>query len=316
MPVLKVAARRGAGSSPGRRRRTRRCPGPGSPGPTSCDSQIRAAVEQDTLALVHDGGAVALPAPEKYVAPIAFDVIPLAGSIVDDGLHETDEEQKLRHESRKILDVPDLLVSGHVRARAGVHRATRWRQRGVRAPATPSARPSCWPTPRASSSSDVPTPLEAAGQDPSFVGRIRQDEGAPEGSGPRAVRLQRQPPQGRRAQRGADRGAGRGRAPHRRLAHDIRTRLPALLGATPAMHLHVPHVARSDDDADVHPHGVRRYDVRSNRRCGHRRAAGRTISARRRPRRRPEQVVDTVVVGAVGWGPSGSCDRYDDGRRR
>ena len=86
--------------------------GSGLAGADELDSQIRAAVTQDTLALVHDGSAVTLPAPVKYVAPIAFDVIPLAGNLVDDGSFETDEEQKLRHESRKILDIPGLLVSG------------------------------------------------------------------------------------------------------------------------------------------------------------------------------------------------------------
>src|SRR5690606_35848453 len=75
-------------------------------------AQTKAAVEQDAMGLVHDGSAVTMPAPEKFVAPIAFDVIPLAGSIVDDGLGETDEEKKLRNESRKILELPDLLVSG------------------------------------------------------------------------------------------------------------------------------------------------------------------------------------------------------------
>src|SRR6187551_376985 len=82
--------------------------GSGLAGADELDRQIRAAVQQDTLALVHDGSAVTLPAPVKYVAPIAFDVIPLAGTIVEDGLNETDEEQKLRHESRKILDIPGL----------------------------------------------------------------------------------------------------------------------------------------------------------------------------------------------------------------
>lgn len=86
--------------------------GSGLAGAQELDQQVRAAVEQDTLALVHDGSAVTFPDPVKYVAPIAFDVVPLAGSIVDDGLDETDEEQKLRHESRKILEVPGLLVSG------------------------------------------------------------------------------------------------------------------------------------------------------------------------------------------------------------
>src|SRR5690606_3813955 len=74
--------------------------------------QTRAAIEQDTMGLVHDGGAVTMPAASAVPKHIAFDVIPLAGSIVDDGLYETDEEKKLRNESRKILEIPELLVSG------------------------------------------------------------------------------------------------------------------------------------------------------------------------------------------------------------
>ena len=62
--------------------------------------------------LTHDGAAFEMPAPSKYVRPIAFNVLPMAGSVVDDGSDETDEEQKLRNESRKILDIPDLRVSG------------------------------------------------------------------------------------------------------------------------------------------------------------------------------------------------------------
>ncbi len=64
--------------------------------------------------LVYDGGALEFPPPNTYVAPIAFNVVPLAGSLVDDGSGETDEDQKLRFESRKILGIPDLLVSGTV----------------------------------------------------------------------------------------------------------------------------------------------------------------------------------------------------------
>jgi aspartate-semialdehyde dehydrogenase len=70
------------------------------------------AVMPDAEQLVRDGGALKYPAPNKYVAPIAFNVIPLAGSLVDDGSGETDEDQKLRTESRKILGIPDLAVSG------------------------------------------------------------------------------------------------------------------------------------------------------------------------------------------------------------
>src|SRR5689334_3985739 len=70
------------------------------------------AVVANSRELVADGSALDFPAPAKYVAPIAFNVVPLAGSYVDDGSGETDEDQKLRNESRKILGIPDLLVSG------------------------------------------------------------------------------------------------------------------------------------------------------------------------------------------------------------
>ncbi|MBO3087950.1 aspartate-semialdehyde dehydrogenase [Cellulomonas dongxiuzhuiae] len=157
--------------------------GSGLAGAQELDSQVRAAVEQDTLALVQDGGAVAFPSPVKYVAPIAFDVIPLAGSIVEDGLHETDEEQKLRHESRKILDVPDLLVSGTcVRVPVFTGHSLSVNAEFERSISVERATELLSTAPGVQLA-DVPTPLVAAGQDPSFVGRIRQDEGAPEGRG-------------------------------------------------------------------------------------------------------------------------------------
>ncbi|GIG40789.1 aspartate-semialdehyde dehydrogenase [Cellulomonas phragmiteti] len=157
--------------------------GSGLAGARELDGQIRAAVEQDTLALVHDGGAVAFPSPEKYVAPIAFDVIPLAGSIVEDGLHETDEEQKLRHESRKILDVPDLLVSGTcVRVPVFTGHSLSVNAEFERSISVERATELLSTAPGVQLA-DVPTPLVAAGQDPSFVGRLRQDEGAPDGRG-------------------------------------------------------------------------------------------------------------------------------------
>ncbi|MBO3094702.1 aspartate-semialdehyde dehydrogenase [Cellulomonas dongxiuzhuiae] len=157
--------------------------GSGLAGAQELDSQVRAAVEQDTLALVQDGGAVAFPSPVKYVAPIAFDVIPLAGSIVEDGLHETDEEQKLRHESRKILDVPDLLVSGTcVRVPVFTGHSLSVNAEFERSISVERATELLATAPGVQLA-EVPTPLVAAGQDPSFVGRIRQDEGAPEGRG-------------------------------------------------------------------------------------------------------------------------------------
>lgn len=97
--------------------------------------------------LVHDGRALDYPAPSKYVAPIAFNVIPLAGSLVDDGSGETDEDQKLRYESRKILGIPDLAVSGTcVRVRCSP--ATRCRSMSSSPNRShPSGPPSCCAAP-------------------------------------------------------------------------------------------------------------------------------------------------------------------------
>jgi aspartate-semialdehyde dehydrogenase len=140
---------------------------------------MRAALEQDAEALVHDGSAVTMPAPQVYVRPIAFDVIPLAGSLVDDGLDETDEEKKLRNESRKILERPELLVSGtcvRVPVLTGhslsINAEFSTELTAARAKELLADAPGVVLT-------DVPTPLEAAGTDPSYVGRIRQDEGVP-----------------------------------------------------------------------------------------------------------------------------------------
>jgi len=157
--------------------------GSGLAGAQELDSQIRAAVEQDTLGLVHDGSSVTFPDPVKYVAPIAFDVVPLAGSIVDDGRNETDEEQKLRHESRKILSIPDLLVSGTcVRVPVFTGHSLAVNAEFERPISPERARELLADAPGVRLE-DVPTPLAAAGQDPSLVGRIRADEGAPEGRG-------------------------------------------------------------------------------------------------------------------------------------
>ena len=157
--------------------------GSGLAGAQELDSQVRAAVEQDTLALVQDGSAVTFPAPVKYVAPIAFDVVPLAGSIVDDGLNETDEEQKLRHESRKILSIPGLLVSGTcVRVPVFTGHSLSVNVEFERPLSPERARELLADAPGVQLE-DVPTPLKAAGADPSFVGRIRADEGAPDGRG-------------------------------------------------------------------------------------------------------------------------------------
>lgn len=146
-------------------------------------SQTRAAVEQDAIGLVHDGSAVTMPAPVAFVAPIAFDVIPLAGSIVDDGLNETDEEKKLRNESRKILELPNLLVSGTcVRVPVFTGHSLSINVEFA-SPLSPERAKELLANAPGVSLAEVPTPLEAAGKDASFVGRIRRDEGVPDGRG-------------------------------------------------------------------------------------------------------------------------------------
>jgi aspartate-semialdehyde dehydrogenase len=158
--------------------------GSGLAGAEELADQVRAAVaDENLLGLVHDGSAVTMPAPVKYVRPIAFDVIPLAGSIVDDGLNETDEEKKLRNESRKILGLPELLVSGTcVRVPVFTGHSLSINAEFSRAISPERAAELLKDAPGVVLT-DVPTPLEAAGQDPSYVGRIRQDEGVPGGRG-------------------------------------------------------------------------------------------------------------------------------------
>ncbi|MFE3546895.1 aspartate-semialdehyde dehydrogenase [Nocardia sp. NPDC059177] len=156
--------------------------GSGLAGVEELASQIR-AVAADAEKLVHDGSAVDFPAPNKYVAPIAFDVIPLAGSLVDDGSFETDEDQKLRNESRKILGLPDLLVSGTcVRVPVFTGHSLSINAEFAEPISVEQARELLGKAPGVRLV-DVPTPLAAAGQDESLVGRIRQDPGVPSGRG-------------------------------------------------------------------------------------------------------------------------------------
>lgn len=153
--------------------------GSGLAGVQELKTQIEAAMTQDVAALTHDGGAVNFPAPAKYVRTIAFDVIPLAGSIVTDGSEETDEEQKLRNESRKILGLPDLLVSGTcVRVPVFTGHSLSINAEFSR-DITPEEAVSVLNGAPGVVLTDVPTPLQAAGADPTFVGRIRQDQSAP-----------------------------------------------------------------------------------------------------------------------------------------
>lgn len=157
--------------------------GSGLAGARELDDQVRAVVDQDTLGLVLDGRAVTYPAPLKYVKNIAFNVVPLAGSLVDDGSEETDEEQKLRNESRKILSLPDLAVAGTcVRVPVFTGHSLAIHAEFARAITPDRARELLAGAPGVALA-DVPNPLDAAGADPSFVGRIRVDQSVPGGRG-------------------------------------------------------------------------------------------------------------------------------------
>jgi aspartate-semialdehyde dehydrogenase len=156
--------------------------GSGLAGVAELDGQVRAVADRAS-ALVFDGRAVDFPMPTIYRKTVAYNVLPLAGSIVDDGFGETDEEQKLRNESRKILHIPDLLVSGtcvRVPVFTGHSLAVHAEFADDLSPEQATALLEHAPGVELM---DIPTPLDAAGRDPSLVGRIRVDQAAPAGKG-------------------------------------------------------------------------------------------------------------------------------------
>jgi len=149
--------------------------GAGLAGVAELEEQVTKIADR-SAALTFDGSAVEHPAPRTFARPIAFNVIPLAGAIVDDGSDETDEEQKLRNESRKILEIPGLKVSGTcVRVPVYTGHSLQVNARFAN-PITPGRARELLAGAPGVALSDVPTPLQAAGQDPTFVGRIRADE--------------------------------------------------------------------------------------------------------------------------------------------
>ncbi|PAT06974.1 aspartate-semialdehyde dehydrogenase [Corynebacterium hadale] len=126
--------------------------------------------------LTLDGSVLAPEDLGPYVAPIAYNAVPLAGNLVDDGTEETDEEQKLRNESRKILGIPELNVAGTC-VRIPVFTGHTMVVHAEFAKAiTPDKARAVLADASGVSVADVPTPLAAAGKDESLVGRIRQDQ--------------------------------------------------------------------------------------------------------------------------------------------
>jgi aspartate-semialdehyde dehydrogenase len=156
--------------------------GSGLAGVAELEEQVQ-KVAHGAAALTFDGGAVDFPAAAKFPKTIAFNVIPQAGSFVDDGLGETDEDQKLRNESRKILGLPDLLVSGlcvRVPVFAGHSMSVNAR---FERPLSPADAARILAAADGVELSDVPTPLDVTGGNVTQVGRLRHDPTVPDGRG-------------------------------------------------------------------------------------------------------------------------------------
>ncbi|AHI23835.1 aspartate-semialdehyde dehydrogenase [Corynebacterium vitaeruminis] len=135
-----------------------------------------AEIGDRAIELVHDGSVMAPAELGPYVAPIAYNALPFAGNLVDDGTEETDEEQKLRNESRKILGLPDLKVAGTcVRVPVFTGHTMVVHAEFDKA-ITPDEAREILGKAAGVKVVDVPTPLAAAGHDESLVGRIRQDQ--------------------------------------------------------------------------------------------------------------------------------------------
>jgi aspartate-semialdehyde dehydrogenase len=153
--------------------------GAGLAGVRELDEQVR-AVGEKAAALTFDGTALDYPPATVFPGPIAFNVLPHAGSFDGD---ETTEELKFRNESRKILGLPELAVSvtcarvpvytGHsVALNASFARplsADRAVELLAGAPGVELE--------------GVPTPLRCAGGDTCLAGRIRPDYSDPTGRG-------------------------------------------------------------------------------------------------------------------------------------
>jgi len=149
--------------------------GSGLAGVAELDEQVRKVAEV-AATLAFDGRSVHMPSPVKFPAPIAFNVVPLAGHLLDDGSGETNEEQKWRDESRKILGLPELrttctcvrvpVYTGHSMAlNVELERPYDLADAIEALRLAPGVE-----------LSELPTPLAATGRDPCLVGRIRRDE--------------------------------------------------------------------------------------------------------------------------------------------
>ena len=154
--------------------------GGGRDGIAELDEQAR-KVSERASELAFSGTAVEFPEQRVFPAPIAFNVIPFAGTLVDDGNNETNEEHKFRDETRKILEIPDLPLSCTcVRVPVFTGHSLSLVAEFER-PLSPERATEILSTAPGVALAEVPTPLLAAGADPCYVGRIRRDPGVEHG---------------------------------------------------------------------------------------------------------------------------------------
>lgn len=155
--------------------------GAGLAGVEELENQIRQGATADLAQLTFDGSAIDLQRGPKFADTIAFNVLPLAGSVVDDGSLETDEEQKLRFESRKILGIDNLAVSGTcVRVPVFTGHSLAIHAEFSR-PLSPQRAVELLSGAPGVQVDGLPTPLKAAGKDLSLVGRVRSDSSVANG---------------------------------------------------------------------------------------------------------------------------------------
>ena len=146
--------------------------GGGVAGVQELDEQVQ-KVGGEATRLVNDGRAIEFPPTQKWPVPIAFNVVPFNYKVVEDGY--TDEEIKLRNESRKILDIPGLRVSGTcVRLPVFTGHSLSINAAFERQISVDAAMQILRAAPGVVVT-DVPNPLAATGCDPVLVGRVRAD---------------------------------------------------------------------------------------------------------------------------------------------
>ena len=154
--------------------------GAGVAGITELEEQVQ-KVGSESAALAERGDALSFPPTSKWSVPIAFNVVPMNYVLKEDGY--TEEEVKLRDESRKILHLPELRVSGTcVRVPVYTGHSLSINAEFDR-PISPERATELLSSADGVVVTEVPNPLEATGKDPSYVGRIRQDHGVDDGRG-------------------------------------------------------------------------------------------------------------------------------------